>query len=87
MATCSNAIARGEAQWVNAVKTEDETHLKSVGDGSHNVADHQSIQLENNNDSPESPLQIIALAHLYSSLDLGKILSESTEIKLETPFW
>jgi hypothetical protein len=75
-----------EAQWVNAVKTEDETHFKSVGDRSHNLADNLSIQLENNNDSPESSLQTIALALLYSSLDSAETLRENTEIFFKTPF-
>jgi hypothetical protein len=67
-------------------KTEDETHLQSVGDGSHNLVDILSIQLENNNDSPQSLLQISSLAPLYSSLDPEKTLSDNTEIFSITPF-
>jgi hypothetical protein len=68
-------------------KTEDETHLQSVGDGSHNLADHQSIQLENNNDSPQPLPQITSLAPLYSSLDSEETLRENTEMFFETPFY
>jgi hypothetical protein len=68
-------------------KTEDETHLQSVGDGSHNLVDHRAIPLKNNNDSPKPLLQMLALAPPYSSLNSAKTLRENTEIFSRMPFW
>jgi hypothetical protein len=75
-----------EAQWVNAVKTEDETHLQSAGDGSHNLADNlfYPTGAQPRLGQVVVVLQIIPLAPLYSSLDFQKTHRGNTEMFLKT---